>query len=115
MGSDSPDLSNYNQKSWSGVNSGYDVSLLLNYRLYNELSSIYGTNNISDISRAFGGHQLIWAYHDYYKKRNSYHNKCKPDLSIVNHPHWKQRKELYDYYVDYDILSTTAKMFDDKC
>ncbi|SBS95745.1 PIR protein [Plasmodium ovale] len=102
--------------AWNGVNSGYDISLLLNYWLYNELMGIYGPDRFSEISIAFGALQYIWEYHVYYPKNEVYHKKCKPELSKVYHQDWDKRKKLYDYYVDYDTLFTMAKSYDDdKC
>ncbi|SBS93731.1 PIR Superfamily Protein [Plasmodium ovale curtisi] len=125
MNIDSLDLEDYSQKcntiivkkstAWIRVNSGYDISLLLNYWLYKELSGIYGANNTSIICIAFSALQYIWGYPNNVPKNASYHQKCKPELSIVNHQDWDKRKELYDYYVDYDTLFPMAKIYDNEC
>ncbi|SBT73999.1 Plasmodium vivax Vir protein, putative [Plasmodium ovale] len=41
--------------------------------------------------------------------------KYKPDLDMVNHKDWKNRKELYDYCVNYEYMASTCPYFDDAC
>ncbi|SBT59264.1 PIR Superfamily Protein [Plasmodium ovale wallikeri] len=96
-------------------NSLYKVSILFNYWLYGMLTHIYGANNTDKIITGFSALQLKWTYFDYSRINNQYYKKCKPELSMVNHHDWDKRKKLFDYYVDYDILSTMAKTFDDDC
>ncbi|SBS89180.1 PIR protein [Plasmodium ovale] len=98
-----------------------DISLqqdciLLNYWVYDMLTRIFGADNQTDIRNAFGNLQYIWSYlvKDQYK--TSYYKKCKPLFNeILNFDDWKQRKELYDYYVDYDTLFRTAMGYPEKC
>ncbi|SBT58452.1 PIR Superfamily Protein [Plasmodium ovale wallikeri] len=96
-------------------NSLYKVSILFNYWLCGMLTHIYGANNTDKIITDFSALQLKWTYFDYSRINNQYYKKCKPELSMVNHHDWDKRKKLFDYYVDYDILSTMAKTFDDDC
>ncbi|SBT02981.1 PIR Superfamily Protein [Plasmodium ovale curtisi] len=96
-------------------NSLYKVSLLFNYWLYGMLTHIYGANSTDKIRAGFGALQYKWTYFDYYRKNEPHYLKCKPNFEIVNHNDWDKRKKLYDYYVDYDTLSTMAKSFDDDC
>ncbi|SBT73553.1 Plasmodium vivax Vir protein, putative, partial [Plasmodium ovale] len=96
-------------------NSLYKVSILFNYWLYGMLTHIYGANNTDKIITGFSALQLKWTYFDYSRINNQYYKKCKPELSMVNHHDWDKRKKLFDYYVDYDTLSTMAKSFDDDC
>ncbi|SBT57906.1 PIR Superfamily Protein [Plasmodium ovale wallikeri] len=79
------------------------------------LTHIYGANNTDKIITDFSALQLKWTYFDYSRINNQYYKKCKPELSMVNHHDWDKRKKLFDYYVDYDTLSTMAKSFDDDC
>ncbi|SBS96014.1 PIR Superfamily Protein [Plasmodium ovale curtisi] len=93
----------------------YDVSMLLNYWVYENLTNIYGSNNDLQINLAFAKLQYIWRYQNYYPQIESYYQKCKPEISMVNHYDWKERKELYDYYVDYQTLRGTATNISQKC
>ncbi|KNA00916.1 hypothetical protein PVNG_05346 [Plasmodium vivax North Korean] len=45
----------------------------------------------------------------------SNHNKCNPKFETVNHQDWENRNKLYDYYIDYDTLSTVARFHDRVC
>ncbi|SCA60806.1 Plasmodium vivax Vir protein, putative [Plasmodium vivax] len=102
-------------KEWIGLFSVYDVSLLLNYWLYEKLIGIYGEENNEDIILGFTDLQMKWGYPQSKRYYESYYQKCKPKLSIVNHKDWKNRKELYDYYVDFNHLYNMAKFRDEKC
>ncbi|CAI7723955.1 Plasmodium vivax Vir protein, putative [Plasmodium vivax] len=102
-------------KTWSGQFTKFDVSLLLNYWLYEKLIGIYGDRNSKYITFGFSDLQLIWGYFDYKPDDESYYKKCKPDPSNVNHEDWENRKKLYDYYVDYDYLNMMANFHDNKC
>ncbi|SBS90322.1 PIR Superfamily Protein [Plasmodium ovale curtisi] len=104
-----------NCKFWNDGNLGYDVSILLNYWLYVKLNNIYGANPAKDIVLAFSKLQYMWQYQQFFPKNQSYYPKCKPDLSIVEHHDWERRKKLYDYYVDFETLFTTARDFPNKC
>ncbi|KMZ77348.1 hypothetical protein PVIIG_06373, partial [Plasmodium vivax India VII] len=100
---------------WSGPNYEYDFSLLLSYWLYEKLINIYGDTKAEEISFAFAAFQRIWGNFINSRKYNSYYQKCKPELNIVNHKDWKNRKQLYDYYVDYYSLFETARTHDTFC
>ncbi|SBT84503.1 PIR protein, partial [Plasmodium ovale] len=93
----------------------YDVSILFNYWLYGILTLIYGANSTEKIRTGFSALQLKWGYYNNTIANKPYYIKCKPELSMVDHEDWDKRKKLYDYYVDYDTLSTMAKTFDDDC
>ncbi|VUZ95025.1 PIR protein [Plasmodium vivax] len=102
-------------KEWSGIFSGFDVSLLLNYWLYEKLNDIYGPDYNELIRFGFSALQLIWAYFDDSRIREQYYNNCKPLFEIVNHQEWKNRKKLFEYYVNYDTLFRMAQGFSAKC
>ncbi|SBT00888.1 PIR Superfamily Protein [Plasmodium ovale curtisi] len=93
----------------------YNVSILFNYWLYGMLTHIYGANSTNKISAGFSALQLKWGYFYRIISNKAYYEKCKPQLSMVDHEDWDKRKKLYDYYVDYDILFGSAKNIDDKC
>ncbi|SBT55648.1 PIR Superfamily Protein [Plasmodium ovale wallikeri] len=110
MKSDYDDLSNYNNKT------EYDVCILLNYWIYDELKEIFGADNISNkFNLAFSSIQYIWDYPNAKLKNTPYYNKCKPNFDIFKPDDWERRRELYEYYVDYETIFSTAKSFDNVC
>ncbi|KMZ95164.1 hypothetical protein PVMG_05082 [Plasmodium vivax Mauritania I] len=105
----------HHSKQWKENKNVYDECVLLNYWIYNELDT-YFSKNPSYINIAFSGLQLIWEPLTENSKNSFFYKKCKPMFKqILDHQDWKQRKELYDYYVDYDTLFGTAWGFPDKC
>ncbi|KMZ81714.1 hypothetical protein PVIIG_05546 [Plasmodium vivax India VII] len=102
-------------KSWGEGVSGYDVSLLLNYWLYDKLTHIYLGTRINSIDVVFGALQLICSTFKPSRSQEEYYKKCKPELDIVNHTEWKKRKELYDYCINYELISQTCPFFDKNC
>ncbi|SBT57933.1 PIR Superfamily Protein [Plasmodium ovale wallikeri] len=50
---------------------GYDVFILFNYWLYDELTNIYGSKNYSNISLGFANLQYLWSYENYSKINES--------------------------------------------
>ncbi|KMZ77372.1 hypothetical protein PVIIG_05767 [Plasmodium vivax India VII] len=97
-------------KSWRNVDTGYNISLLLNYWLYEKLIGIYGPNNDELIRQGFSALQQKWDTFDSSIIHESYYEKCKPNLKMVNNTDWDKRKELYDYCVDYGYFSIMAKI-----
>ncbi|SBT01190.1 PIR protein [Plasmodium ovale] len=93
----------------------YDDCILLNYWLYGALVKIFGKDNISQIASAFGNLQVLWNDLIEDPKNDSYYRKCKPNFTIVNYMDWEQRKELYDYYVDYSTIFGTGDFYESKC
>ncbi|SBT84068.1 PIR protein [Plasmodium ovale] len=94
----------------------YDVCILLNYWIYDELTDIFGSENISNnFNLAFSDIQMMWSYPSKELQKTSYYNKCKPKFEIFNHEDWKKRRELYEYYVDYKTIFNTAKSYDNVC
>ncbi|VUZ93902.1 PIR protein [Plasmodium vivax] len=102
-------------KTWIGLFSVYDVSLLLNYWLYEKLIGIYKDRTNEDITFGFTDLQFKWGYFDYSLKNEPYYQKCMPDPSKVNHEDWEKRKQLYEYYVDFDTLFGSAIGYDTLC
>ncbi|SBT84591.1 PIR protein [Plasmodium ovale] len=94
----------------------YDVCILLNYWIYDELADIFGAQYISDkFDFAFSSLQYIWNYPNAELKKTSYYNKCKPNFDIFKPVDWKERRKLYEYYVDYKTIFDTAKSYDKTC
>ncbi|VUZ99774.1 PIR protein [Plasmodium vivax] len=102
-------------KSWGERVSGYDVSLLLNYWLYDKLTQIYRDTRSHLIYAGFSALQLIWSKFNPSRTEEEYYKKCKPKLDMVDHTDWKKRKELYDYCINYDLISPTCSFFEDQC
>ncbi|KNA01595.1 hypothetical protein PVNG_06376, partial [Plasmodium vivax North Korean] len=99
---------------WKENSTGYDECKLLNYWIYDKLASYYG--NTDDMKIAFSALQLIWGYLVIDSSKNSYFNKCKPLFDeLLNYDDWEKRKELYDYCINYDLISLTCPYFDEKC
>ncbi|SBT57107.1 PIR Superfamily Protein [Plasmodium ovale wallikeri] len=107
----------YLEKSpiWKKNDSVYDECWLLNYWIYDKLDN-YFYHNKEDMDLAFGTLQLIWFPLIENSNNRSFYKKCKPLFKeILDHHDWKQRKELYDYYVDYSTLYGTARSYLPKC
>ncbi|CAI7721749.1 Plasmodium vivax Vir protein, putative [Plasmodium vivax] len=100
---------------WSGPNPQYNVSLLLNYWLYDKLSYICGAENTEEMNIGFSALQGIWDNFFYNQTHYSYCQKCKPEPKLVNHEDWGNRKKLYYYYIDYDTLFGYASSYFPKC
>ncbi|SBT59136.1 PIR Superfamily Protein [Plasmodium ovale wallikeri] len=93
----------------------YDVSKLMNYWLYDEITNIYGNENTTEIGIAFGALQFILGYPKYNPKLSSLIEKCKPNLKMVNHHDWKNRKDLYDYCINYKFIEDECKFYPEEC
>ncbi|SBS99337.1 PIR protein [Plasmodium ovale] len=105
-----------NNTVWSDKDSGYDVCILLNYWIYDELTNIFGAQSTSEkISSAFNVLQTMWKYPIEKLERIKYYQKCKPNFDIFNYNDWKERRKLYEYYVDYSTLFSTANNYDPVC
>ncbi|SBT02594.1 PIR protein [Plasmodium ovale] len=107
----------YLEKSekWEKNESKYDECILLNYWVYDMLDK-YFHQNTEQMDISFSGLQYIWGHLTDDSRKTSYYNKCRPLFKeILKYNDWKKRKELYDYYIDYDTLSGTAKSFDEQC
>ncbi|SBS91057.1 PIR Superfamily Protein [Plasmodium ovale curtisi] len=100
---------------WNSVQSGYDVCILLNYWIYDKLTDLFGADETLNVNNAFSSFQLLWNYSAGFPKTIPHSEKCKPNFDLFKHADWKKRKELYDYYVNYDMAYNTANAFDEKC
>ncbi|SBT73598.1 PIR protein [Plasmodium ovale] len=99
---------------WNFENHGYDICLLLNYWIYDKLTNIFGGKDASDI--AFSNFQYIWSYpEEYITKNTSCKQKCKYEIDVYKDDDWKERKEFYEYCVDYDMINGLINFSGDKC
>ncbi|SBT56806.1 PIR Superfamily Protein [Plasmodium ovale wallikeri] len=100
---------------WNSAQSGYNVCILLNYWIYDKLTDLFGADETLNINNAFGSFQLLWNYSAGFPKTIPHSEKCKPNFDLFKHHDWKKRKELYDYYVNFDMAYSTANNYDEKC
>ncbi|SBT00925.1 PIR Superfamily Protein [Plasmodium ovale curtisi] len=101
-------------EKWEQNKSVYDECILLNYWVYDTLDKYF--NHDSDyMNKAFGTLQLKWSYLIKDSTKQSFYNKCEPLFDMFKHHDWKQRKQLYDYYIDFNTLNGTAKSYSPKC
>ncbi|KMZ89796.1 hypothetical protein PVMG_06064 [Plasmodium vivax Mauritania I] len=93
----------------------YDVCKLLNYWVFNRLSEICVTNDTPTPKDAFKTLEEKWKkfINDNESKLNI--KECKPDPNLFNYDDWKQRKELYDYYVDISPISMYLRNYTQDC
>ncbi|SCA59801.1 VIR protein [Plasmodium vivax] len=86
------------------TNDRYDACKLLNYWVYKRLNTILSSKSSIYINQVHGDIVLKWNSFndDILGKPENY--TCKPIDSIVVYNDWEKRKELYDYYVDYDQI-----------
>ncbi|EDL42643.1 variable surface protein Vir14/32-related [Plasmodium vivax] len=104
-----------NYELWDDTKAEYDVSLLLNYWLYDKISNFYSTKNIDKISVDFSALQLIWDHFKDDAKRKPYYQNFKPNEGIFKKEDWENKKKLYEYYVNYDNLFSTVQLYPNKC
>ncbi|SBT52576.1 PIR Superfamily Protein [Plasmodium ovale wallikeri] len=105
-----------NNTVWSDKDSGYDVCILLNYWIYDELIHIFVAEITSEkINSAFDILQMIWKHPIEKLERTNYYQKCTPNMNIYNYEDWKERRNLYEYYSNFDTLSKTAQRYDNAC
>ncbi|VUZ99872.1 PIR protein, partial [Plasmodium vivax] len=97
----------------NGQNNEYDVCPLLNYWIYGKLVDIYGSDKNSTFFQAYGKLQEIWSRVIPDDTDASSNNICKPIIfDIYKQDDWYERKEFYDYIVDYKILKDSANLYD---
>ncbi|SBT58691.1 PIR Superfamily Protein [Plasmodium ovale wallikeri] len=105
-----------NNTVWSDKDSGYDVCILLNYWIYDELIHIFGAESTSEnINSAFDILHMMWKHPIEKLERTNYYQKCTPNMNIDNYEDSKKRRNLHEYYVNFDTLSKTAQRFDNVC
>ncbi|VVA00050.1 PIR protein [Plasmodium vivax] len=93
----------------------YDVCILLNFWVYKKLFDTFHSKDISYVYQAFGKLQPIWNGFVDDKIKKSEHKKCRPISDLVLYGDWKERKELHEYYVDYDDLINTLVGWPQRC
>ncbi|SBT58504.1 PIR Superfamily Protein [Plasmodium ovale wallikeri] len=76
-------------------NSVYHNYTLLNNCVYNTLTGIFYSNNITYVNHAFGFLQDIWRNFVTHPKKTFYYKKFKNNFDICKHNDWKKRKSPY--------------------
>ncbi|SBS89843.1 PIR Superfamily Protein [Plasmodium ovale curtisi] len=105
-----------NYTLWNKVTSGYDVCILLNYWIYDTLTGLFGSEDSSGIINvAFGNLQLVGGYLDVDSTKKPFYDRCKPNYEMFRHKDWKKRKELYEYYIDYDTIKRLSDIYIPQC
>ncbi|SBS98866.1 PIR Superfamily Protein [Plasmodium ovale curtisi] len=105
----------YLEKSavWDIENPEYDVCLLLNYWVYDKLTHIFPDKYNKNI--AFGNFQTLFHNNTENLRSKSHNKNCTHKFNILNKDDWEKRKELYDYYIDYNTIKPTITYFLPKC
>ncbi|KMZ96134.1 hypothetical protein PVNG_06030 [Plasmodium vivax North Korean] len=94
-------------------NWAYDDCLLLNYWIFGKIYEQQKDLTKSAIS--FGELQRLWYRLVEDTTRISSNNKCEPHSIIATQNDWRKRKELYDYFVDYDTLKGILPNYNTRC
>ncbi|EDL42791.1 variable surface protein Vir32/4, putative [Plasmodium vivax] len=100
-------------KKLENENSAYDECILLNYWIYGKIYEQYKDLKKSAIS--FGELQSVWNDLIKNSSKTAYYDKCQPDFHMVMKDDWRKRKELYDYFVDYNTLKGIVPNYDTHC
>ncbi|VUZ99449.1 PIR protein [Plasmodium vivax] len=97
------------------TNNKYDACKLLNFWVYRWFFDILRTKGEESIPLAYGKLLLIW--NDFIKdKPDKPGNKiCRPISELAAYGDWRYRKELYEYYVDYEDFSKTLASWPTRC
>ncbi|KMZ83479.1 hypothetical protein PVMG_00014 [Plasmodium vivax Mauritania I] len=90
----------------------YDVCLLLNYWVYSRLFSILPHKDENYINQVYGQLQPIWTG---FLEDKHYQNLCEPINEMVSHKDWRERKELYEYCVNYSAIKRIVDILEYRC
>ncbi|KMZ82174.1 hypothetical protein PVIIG_03428 [Plasmodium vivax India VII] len=93
----------------------YDVCMLLNFWVYSRLFNVLNPKGINVVNIAYGELQQIWNDFIDNKLRKPENETCKPIHNLALYNDWKERKELYEHYVDYDDFSKTLVGWPERC
>ncbi|KMZ79968.1 hypothetical protein PVIIG_04223 [Plasmodium vivax India VII] len=93
----------------------YDVCILLNYWVYNNFNIYLYPLDSSEIYRIFAEIVRIWNEFIEVKLKERESETCKPLSNLIIHDDWRERKDLYEYYVNYDQISKTIVNYPLRC
>ncbi|SBT83392.1 PIR protein [Plasmodium ovale] len=105
----------YLEKSpvWNVQESEYDTCLLLNFWIYDKLTNIFFDKDKKNI--AFANFQKLFRNNMVYQKSTFPNKKCMDKFHILNNGDWKHRKELYDYYIDFNTIKQMIQFYGSEC
>ncbi|KMZ76901.1 hypothetical protein PVIIG_06239 [Plasmodium vivax India VII] len=93
----------------------YDVCKLLNYWVYKRLNVVLHSKKSKYINQTHGDIVRKWNTFNDYVLKNPKNKTCKPIGNIVVYNDWEKRKELYEYYVDYNQIKQYLQIYPKKC
>ncbi|SCA60347.1 VIR protein [Plasmodium vivax] len=96
-------------------NDDYDICMLLNFWVYSKLFDILQNKGEKNVHIAYGELQLLWDGIIDYKLKKHENQTCRPLPDLVLYNDWKERKELYEYCVDYPAISKSAVGYNERC
>ncbi|GAW84036.1 variable surface protein [Plasmodium gonderi] len=88
----------------------YDICELLNYWLATKLSIFVGYKGDSYVKDAFADIAYIWNDFTLNELKKAYQEACNPLISILGLRDWRERKDVYEYYVNYKYLKGMSKI-----
>ncbi|SBT56821.1 PIR Superfamily Protein [Plasmodium ovale wallikeri] len=98
---------------WNVKESVYDTCLILNFWIYDKLTQIFRDKSNTDI--AFANFQTLLNNHTDYQKNISADKRCKDKFEILRKDDWDKRKDLYDYYIDFNTIKPMIQFYDTEC
>ncbi|SBT74356.1 Plasmodium vivax Vir protein, putative [Plasmodium ovale] len=98
---------------WNVQEPGYDTCLLLNFWIYDKLTHIFRDKDKTNI--AFANFQTLFRNNTENPTSKSRSRKCTDKFEILKKDDWEKRKELYDYYIDYNTIKPMIAYFLPKC
>ncbi|CAG9473061.1 unnamed protein product [Plasmodium vivax] len=93
----------------------YDVCILLNYWLFSNLNIFLYSLDSTNIYLMFAKIEQIWNDFIEAKLKKRENETCKPLFNLIIHNDWRKRKDLYEYYVNYDQISKTIVNYPHRC
>ncbi|EDL42656.1 variable surface protein Vir14, truncated, putative, partial [Plasmodium vivax] len=96
-------------------NDEYDICMLLSFWVYSRLFDILKSKGETYIYRVYAKFQSIWYGFIDDNLKNTNNKKCRPISDLAVYDDWRDRKELYEYCVDYYTFSQTLAGFPDRC
>ncbi|GAB69742.1 hypothetical protein PCYB_004910, partial [Plasmodium cynomolgi strain B] len=104
---------NYLKNNYSASNhtsNGYDDCKLLSYGAYSRIFDILREKRYTIIP--YAQLQRIW---NGFIERLPENQRCKPIHEMLSYTDWRERKELYEYYVNYSLIVDLANSYNERC
>ncbi|KMZ83468.1 hypothetical protein PVBG_05585 [Plasmodium vivax Brazil I] len=96
-------------------NNRYDVCMLLSFWVYSKLFDSLKNKDANTLRQAYGKLQPIWT--DFIDKEleKTEDQTCRPIHNLALHNDWRERKELYEYFVDYSPIKEIVDKYGKIC